>query len=154
MTGRTIALLQGTNLDELLNSAPDPTQAVSDPVVDGLTRRSTTWESFIQMIGLVFVLIVILVAAYFTSKFVAGIKLGQMKASNFTVIDSYRISPNKALQIVKIGNKYIVIAIGKDTVNYITELNETEVFIREYHPGEKPDFKQLLEKLGKRTNHE
>lgn len=154
MSGRTIAVLQGTDLNELLNSAPTPTQAVTDPVVDGLTKSTTTLDGFMQMIGLVFLLIVILVAAYFTSKLIAGIKMGQMKASNFTIIDSYRISPNKVLQIVKIGNKYIVLAVGKDTVNFITELDEAEVFIREFNPVEKLDFKQILDKLGKRSNHE
>lgn len=154
MTGRTIAVLEGTKLEELLNLTPTPTQAVTDPVVKNITQNTTTWDSFMQMIGLVFLLIIILVAAYFTSKFIAGIKLGQMKNSNFTVIDSYHISPNKALQIIKVGNKYIVIAIGKDTVNYVTELDETEVFKKEFQTNEKLDFKQILDKLGKRTNHE
>ena len=70
-----------------------------------------------------------------------------MKKSNFQVIDSYRVTPNKALQIVKIGNKYVVVAIGKDNINFITELDEAEVIIRESHQGEKQSFKQILDKL-------
>lgn len=150
MTGRTMAILQ-VNLEELLNSTPVPTQAITENVVDGVTRSTTTWDSFMQLVGLVFLLIIILIAAYYTSKFIAGIKLGQMKESNFKVIDSYRISPNKVMQIVKVGNKYLVIAIGKDTINFITELEEAEVFIREFKTGEKLDFKQILDKLTSKT---
>lgn len=128
-----------------LKGTPAPTAAAK--AAEGASRSVSTWDSFIQLVGLLILLIVILAAAYYTSRFVGGLKLGQMKNSNFTVIDAYRISPNKVIQIVKIANKYIVIAIGKDTINYITELDETEVFIRETHTGEKQSFKQTLEKL-------
>jgi flagellar protein FliO/FliZ len=128
-----------------LKTTPAPTEAAG--AVEGASNNVSTMDSFLQLVGLVVLLVVILFAAYYTSKFVGGIKLGQMKNSNFQVIDAYRISPNKVIQIVKIANKYIVIAIGKDTVNYITELDEAEVYIRETHTGEKQSFKQTLEKL-------
>lgn len=144
MTEKTMVMLLG-KYDSLLGLAtPTPSPAAGNvtPPVD----LSTT-DNIGQLIGLVFLLVVILIAAYFTSKFVGGIKMGQLKKSNFQVIDSYRISPNKALQIVKIGNKFVVISIGKDTINLITELDETEVMIREFNHDEKQSFKQILDKL-------
>jgi flagellar protein FliO/FliZ len=105
------------------------------------------WDNALQLVGLVVLLIVILIATYYTTKFVGGIKLGQLKNSNFIVIDTYHISQNKALQIVKVANKYIVIAIGKDTINFITELDESEVLIRDMNNKDKLQFKQILEKL-------
>lgn len=107
----------------------------------------STGENLLQLIGLVFVLVIILAAAYFTTRFVGNYKNSQMKNSNFNVIDSYRISPNKVMQIVKVGNKYIVIAVCKDNVNYITELEETEVLIKEPDRAEKQSFKQVFEKI-------
>lgn len=104
-------------------------------------------NSFMQLIGLVFILIVILIAAYYTSKYVGKLSLGQLKNTNFKIIDTYRISPNKFIQIVKIGNKYIVIAVAKDTVNFITELDESEVFVKEFHTNENITFKQILDKM-------
>lgn len=133
------------NMNELKDSLT-PTPSGIPGVKEGVSSLST-WDSFLQLVGLFVLLIVILVAAYFTSRFVGGVKLGQMKNTNFRVIDAYRISPNKVIQIVKIANKYIVIAIAKDTVTYITELEETEVLIRETHTGERQSFKQTLEKL-------
>jgi len=137
MLGKTIVLLQSTNiLDELDSKVPED-----------VSKGITTTDNVLQLVGLVLLLIVILVAAYYTSKFVGGIKLGQIKNSNFKVIDTYRISPNKLLQIVKIGNKFIVISIGKDTINFITELDETEVLIKDFNNSEKQSFMQVLEKL-------
>jgi len=137
MLGKTIVLLLNTNiLDELDSKVPED-----------VSKTMTTTDNVLQLVGLVLLLIVILVAAYYTSKFVGGIKLGQIKNSNFKVIDTYRISPNKLLQIVKIGNKFIVISIGKDTINFITELDETEVLIKDFNNSEKQSFKQVFEKL-------
>ena len=78
--------------------------------------------------------------------------MGQLKNSNFKVIDTYRISPNKFLQIVKIANKFVVISVGKDAVNFITELDESEVFIRDDSTKENINFKQILEKMRNKTD--
>jgi flagellar protein FliO/FliZ len=145
MYEKTVVLLQET-IDKLNRVTPAPSAAPGmEDQVSKLTYSSG--NSFLQLVGLVFLLVIILIAAYYTTKFVGGIKLGQQKNSNFQVIDAYRISSNKVIQIVKIGNKYIVLGIGKDTINFITELTEEEVFIREAHAGEKLPFKQILEKL-------
>jgi flagellar protein FliO/FliZ len=141
MSGKTIVILQ-SKLDEI-NGIPS-TQ---------IPEEISTSNNFWQLIGLVFLLIVILIATYYTSRFIGGLKLGQLKNSNFNVIDTYRISPNKMLQIVKVGNKYVVIAIGKDTINLITELEETEVYLRETISGDKQNFKQILEKLNSKRNN-
>ena len=109
--------------------------------------KFTTSDNLVQLLGLVLLLIFILAAAYYTSRFIGKLKLGQLKNSNFSVIDTYRISPNKMLQIVKVGNKFLVISTSKDNVNYITELEESEVQLREVGTGDKQSFKQILEKF-------
>lgn len=111
--------------------------------VPGYSTGNSAW----QLVWLVLLLIFILVAAYYTSRFIGGVKLGQMKNSNFQLIDTYRISPNKVMQIVKVGNKFVVIAIGKDTVNLITELDESEITLKESIMIGKPNFKQIFDKL-------
>ncbi len=138
-------LSKGSDLISALNGSPTPSpEGGSGAAFNG---GISTTDSFVQLVSLVFVLIIILVAAYYTSRFVGKMKMGQMNKSNFQVIDTYRISQNKALQIVKIANKYVVIAIAKDTIEIITELDEAEVMIREVHNDEKQNFKQILDKL-------
>ncbi len=142
--GLTI-LSKSSDLISALNGSPTPSpEEASGAAFNG---GISTTDSFIQLVSLVVVLIIILIAAYYTSRFVGKMKMGQMSKSNFSVIDTYRISQNKALQIVKIANKYVVIAIAKDTIEIITELEEAEVMIREFHNGEKQSFKQILDKL-------
>lgn len=130
-------------VDKVNNASPTP------PVenVQATLPSGSGWDNFIQLIGLVILLALILIATYYTTRFVGNVKLGQMKNSNFKLIDAYRISPNKLLQIVKIGNKYVVLAVCKDAITFITELDEENVTARDFQTKEKLTFSQLLEKV-------
>lgn len=110
-------------------------------------ERFSTWDNILQLIGLFILLIIILIGAYYTSKFVGKAKLGQVKNSNFQIIDVYRISTNKMLQIVKIANRYVVLGVCKDQITYIMELDENEVLTREIKEQDKQSFGQILEKI-------
>mgnify|MGYP000932161465 CR=1 FL=1 len=134
MSGNIAVILKGS----ILNDTTD-----NSGYAKGFSSAENAW----QLIGMVILLVVILVAAYYTSRFVGGYKLGQMRTSNFKVIDTYRIGQNKALQIVKAGNKYILISVGKDTVNFITELEESEIHTKDDSAKEKQSFGKILEKL-------
>ncbi|NLO10747.1 MAG: flagellar biosynthetic protein FliO [Clostridiales bacterium] len=126
-----------------------------ESIVDKVNKASSeatpeafsTTNNVLQLLGLVLLLIVILIAAYYTSKFVGRYKMGQLKDSNIQVIEAYRISTNKMLQIVKISNKYVVIGISKDNITYITELDESQVLTHEIKEGEKQSFRQIFEKI-------
>lgn len=142
MKDKALIILQAI-VDKINKITPEPEADVTQSVV---SSRST-WDSFIQLAGLIILLLLILAATYFTTRFIGNIKLGQMKNSNFKLIDAYRISPGKIIQIVKIGNKYIVLAICKDTINYITELDEEHIIFREYQSREKLSFEALLSKI-------
>ncbi len=151
MYHKTIVILDGI-LSQLKTTPTPAAGETKDSLVPGATGSVSAWDSFVQMLGLILLLVIILIAAYYTTKFIGGIRQGQLKHSNFQVIDAYRIGPNKAIEIVKIANKYVVIAIGKDTVNYITELDEAEVSVREekWEGKELQSFAQTLDKLKKK----
>ncbi len=142
MMGKTMVILASINN----GVTPTPSSAPSE-----VPNQIVGSNSVLELIGLVFILILILVAAYFTSKYAGKLSLGQLKNSNFRVIDTYRISPNKFLQIIKVSNKFIVISVGKDTVNFITELEESEVYVRDMQMKENMNFKQILDKLKNKT---
>lgn len=131
---------------------------INSTITDATTGGYKTSDSLLELLGLILLLIIILVAAYYTTRFVAKIKLGKLQHSNFEVIDTYRINQSKALQIVKIGTRYVVIAIGKDSVSFIMELQETELNSIDSEQGEKSNFKQIFEVIRKKQvkvgNHE
>ncbi|NLL72039.1 MAG: flagellar biosynthetic protein FliO [Clostridiales bacterium] len=137
---RTMIKLQSTSDKELLDKLKNTTS-------DTVPEKISTWDNILQLLGLFIILILILIAAYYTSRFVGRAKLGQLKNSNFQVIDAYRISANKMLQIVKIANRYVVLSICKDQVTYIMELDENEVLTHEVIDQDKQSFVRIFEKI-------
>ena len=87
----------------------------------------TTVQNIIELLSLIVIFVIVLVVCYFTTRFVAGKQLVQKKIGNFEVIETFPIAQNKYLQLIKMGTKYIVISVTKDSITYITELNEEDV---------------------------
>lgn len=92
-----------------------------------LNMGYTSEGSVLQLIGLIFLCILVVAASYYTTKFVGKKQLGSGKNSNFKVIDAYRISQTKSIQLIQIGERYFVIAVCKDSINLIAELQKEEI---------------------------
>jgi flagellar protein FliO/FliZ len=143
---KTLVLLKNTTEEAIV-------KGLNEKTAEAAPEKFSSFNNIFQLLGLVLLLVIILFAAYYTSKFIGKMKLGQLKNSNFDVIDSYRISQGKLLQIVKIGKKYVVISIGKENVNYITELDETDLVFKETVPNgkstQKQSFRQIIDSMRK-----
>lgn len=87
----------------------------------------TTVQNIIELLSLIVIFVIVLVVCYFTTRFVAGRQVVQKRIGNFEVIETFPIAQNKYLQLIKMGTKYIVISVTKDSITYITELNEEEI---------------------------
>ncbi|MCM1467201.1 MAG: flagellar biosynthetic protein FliO [Alistipes sp.] len=105
-------------------------------------------SSVSQLLTVVLIFIFVLVLTYWTTRLAGNYKKQQMAGKNIQVMETVGISASKYLQIVKIGGKYIVIGVSKDTITYLCEINEDELdFSNNNGAGE--SFKSILEKLKK-----
>ena len=107
-------------------------------------------ESFTQFLTVILVFVLVLVLTYLTTRFVGSYQKTRAATRNFDVIETYRITNGKYLQIVRIGSKYVVIGIGKDDITSICELSEEDIRFVPDDSGQVMDFKALLEKAGQR----
>lgn len=108
-------------------------------------------ESVLSLIGLIILCVLIIAASYYTTKFVGKRQMGVQKGGNFTVIDTMRLSQTKYLQLVKMGEKYIVIAVSKDNISFITELSKDEVKVVQQRQAN-GSFKDVLASvMGKKS---
>ena len=72
------------------------------------------------------------------------------KNSNFTVLDTMRLAQNRFLQIIQVGNRYFVIAISKDQISLIAELQKEDItYWREAATG-KASFQDIFSAVRKR----
>lgn len=105
-------------------------------------------SSVSQLLTVLLIFIFVLVLTYWTTRFAGNYKKQQMTGRNIQVMETVGISASKYLQIIKIGSKYFVIGISKDTITYLCEINGEELdFSNSSGAGE--SFKSILEKLKK-----
>lgn len=110
-------------------------------------------DSILHLLGVTVLFIFVLIITFFTTKLVGGMKVTKELGSNFKVIETYKITQNKFLQIVQIGERYIVISISKDTITFITELSPEEVMSPKT-PKLDLNFSELLSKITKHQKDE
>ena len=120
---------------------------------DFLKGESGGITSIIKLIGLIILCALIIAASYFTTKFVGKRQMGGRQDTNFKSIDIYRVSPNKYLQIVEIGERYFCIAVTKDRISIVSELNKEDI---KHFPSEQKDksFKECMADMLNRKNKE
>jgi flagellar protein FliO/FliZ len=109
-----------------------------------LLTETSRLDSYLQLIGVSLLFLFILAITYFTTRFIGGIKLGQVKNSNFKVIETFKITQNKFLQLVQIGEKYIVLAISKDDIRMIAELTKDEIMQQDEITMKKQNFSEIF----------
>ena len=112
---------------------------------------SSSLNSFIQLLGVLLIFLFVLVITYFTTKWIGGYQKVQMSGRSFQVVDTIRIANNKLVQVIKMGDVYLVIAVAKDNVTMLAKLTEEEI-CNGKTPGQNGEkgqmtFQETLEKL-------
>ncbi len=92
---------------------------------------SSSLNSFIQLLGVLVIFVFVLIITYFVTKWIGGFQKAQMTGRSFQVVDTIRIAGNKYVQVLKMGDVYLVIAVGKDTVTMLAKLTEEEIGLTE-----------------------
>ena len=115
-----------------------------------LATAQNSLQSLFELFGLILIFVIVLVVCYYTTKFVAGRQLVQKKIGNFESVETFAISQNKYLQLIRMGNKYVVLSVAKDSVNVITELEETEICqVQKDNFVSGKSFKEILSLISK-----
>lgn len=107
-------------------------------------------NSVAQFFTVFIIFLFVLAITYFSTRVIAGIEKKRMIGGNMELLEALRISNNKYLQIVKIGERYLCIAVCKDTVTMLLELEKED--IKEIRPESIPvDFQVLFDKVKKKA---
>lgn len=117
------------------------------------TSMSSTFHSCLELVGVVAAFILVIIFAYFATQWVAKSTVVQNKNKNIKVVETHRINQNKYVQILKIGNKFIAIGVGKDEVNFLSEIPEESIQWEEQEWKPMPNFKEVLEKMNEKRKN-
>lgn len=81
-----------------------------------------TESSYAQFIAVLVIFVLVLGVTALVTKWISGYQKQQSANSNIEVIETSRLTNTKYLQIIRVGETYMVIAVCKDTVTMLGEI--------------------------------
>ena len=112
-----------------------------------MTIILTGLGGYLELIASLLIFVVVLAAALVSTKWLANYQKGIRANGNIEIVESSQLTTNKYLQIVRIGEKYIAIAVCKDTVTMLCEISKEELKEGTVQSYNGPDFKTLLNRF-------
>lgn len=112
-------------------------------------------QDWLQLIALLILFIVVLFGAVFTTKFIGKLNLKRGVGKNMQLLEAISVGPQKVLQLIKVGEEIILIAISKDRITFIKEIKKDDIDLNIYNAREKetiPFSKQLDKFIKKEDN--
>ena len=76
----------------------------------------------------------------------ANYQKGATNSGKIEIIDTCKISTNKYIQIVRIGERYVALAISNDQVTNLGDVDISDLVIKD-KAAENLGFKDVLEKI-------
>ncbi len=105
--------------------------------------------SYAQFITVLLIFVAVLGVTAWTTRWMANYQKQQSANENIEVIETTRIANNKYIQIIRAGEKYMVIAVCKDTVTMLGEISGEQ--LKEGTPMQHLSFRELLDKAAMKT---
>ena len=112
-----------------------------------LLSMTSGLDSIVQFITILFIFAFILAITWVSTRYIAGIQKEQYKTGNMELVETLRISNNKYLQIVRVGSKYFCMAVCKETVTMLGEIQKEDMVFNENNLNAGMDFQKILEKV-------
>lgn len=112
-----------------------------------LSERRT--DSYVQFVTVLLLFVFVLAVTAFVTKWIGGYQKGRSVGKNMELVEALRLSNNKYVQIVRIGRKYLALAVCKDTVTMLSEIPEEDLDFPEGSSGSALGFKDVLAKIQK-----
>ena len=111
-------------------------------------------DGFLQFMTVLILFVFVLAVTWLTTRWIAGYQKTKAAGCNLEVIETMRVTGNKYLQIVRAGERYLVIAVGKDEIHMLAELSREEIRFHENGNGQNLNFGDILVKFKKQNAKE
>lgn len=103
-------------------------------------------ESVVQFVTALLIFVFVLVITYLTSRYIASFQKQSMTGRNIEVIETTKLTPNKYLQIIRAGDQYLLIAVCKDTVTMLAQLDGDNLIMEKTDSTLPLEFGDILKK--------
>lgn len=100
-----------------------------------------------QFITVLVLFVIVLWVTWAVTKWTAGYQKGKQAGGNIEILESFRIASDKYVQIIRVADKYLAVAVTKDSVTFLAELDGQTLLFPEDTAGMKMNFREILEKV-------
>lgn len=92
-----------------------------------LEVRTGSVSNFFQLLGVLVIFVMVLGLTYLTTKWIASYQKGRSFNKNLQVVETLKLTTNKYIQIIRAGDAYMAIGIGKDEITFLTMLTKEQL---------------------------
>lgn len=104
-------------------------------------------ESIAQLITALLVFAFVLLITWAATRWVGNNQKMQLYCKNIEVIETFKVTTNKYIQIVRTGDKYLAIAVCKESITMLAELDGECLTLSESDSTKEIPFGEILEKV-------
>ena len=105
------------------------------------------FESILELFTIFIIFILVLVITWFATKWIANTQQMKGKSSNIEILETFRLAPNKYIQIVRVGDKFFSMAVCKESIEFLGEISGEQLLSPDKQENNVPDFYKLLDKV-------
>ena len=102
-------------------------------------------DSVAQLVSVLIIFALILALTLFVTRWMANYQKGTKLCSNIEVLETCAVGNGKYIQIIRLAETYVAVAVCKDTVTLLSVLPKEQISFRESTKGTL-NFKELLQK--------
>ncbi|MCM1210992.1 MAG: flagellar biosynthetic protein FliO [Blautia sp.] len=116
-----------------------------------ILAASNNINAYAQFMTVLIIFLFVLGITYLATRWISGYQKMKGRNMNMELVETFRLANNKYIQIIRVGQKYLAVAIGKDSVTMLTEIPEEQLLLSDDADSVQYDFKELLEKMQKKN---
>lgn len=110
-------------------------------------------DSYVQFMTILIIFLFVLFITWCVTRWIAGYQKKSGINANMEIVETFRLANGKYLQIIRVGKKYLAVAVGKDTVTMLTEIPKEDLCLPDGDVAVS-GFKDILDKIQKRNTLE
>ena len=106
---------------------------------------SSNMDGYAQLITVLLIFVAVLAVTALTTKYIAKVQKQAGISGNIEILETIRVSNTKYIQLVRIGETYVAMAVCKDTITKLCEVPKEQ--LKTTAPGSNTSFsfKEMLE---------
>lgn len=99
-----------------------------------------------ELITILIIFVLVLALTLFVTKWLAGYQKGQRSGNNIEIVETCPAGNGKYIQIVRLGETYVAVAVCKDSVTLLAAVPKEQLVFPEAGGGSALKFRELFRK--------